>query len=137
MSFRDDVSPAEPSAFLRALVGSSADRARAVRDAVEDPEEDLETPLDSTEENAESASGDLSDATFGEFEVLSAAPDPTTPGSSTSPVGHSPGPTRTTRPPPPSGTSPTRHGRSGPPASSSRRSTSGPISSRSLGPSSR
>ena len=83
MEFRDDVadvlgdavSPAEPSAFLRALVDHAGDRARAVRDAVDEPDDDLETLLDSTEENADEVSDGLSDATFGEFDVLSAALD--------------------------------------------------------------
>ena len=83
MAFRDDVadvlgdsvSPAEPSAFLRALVDHAGDRARAVRDAVDEPDDDLETLLDSTEENADEVSEGLSDATFGEFDVLSAALD--------------------------------------------------------------
>jgi hypothetical protein len=83
MSFRDDVadalgdpvSPAEPSAFLRALVDHAGDRARAVREAVEDLDDDLETLLDSTEGNADEVSEGLSDATFGEFDVLSAALD--------------------------------------------------------------
>jgi len=83
MEFRDDVadvlgdsvSPAEPSAFLRALVDHAGDRARAVRDAVDEPDDDLETLLDSTEENADEVSEGLSDATFGEFDVLSAALD--------------------------------------------------------------
>jgi len=82
MSFREDVaecvgdqvSPAEPSAFLRALVDRSLERVRAVREAVDDPDE-LETLLDSTEENAERVSERLSDATFGEFDVVSAALD--------------------------------------------------------------
>ena len=83
MAFRDDVadalgdsvSPAEPSAFLRALVDHAGDRARAVRDAVDEPDDDLETLLDSTEENADEVSEGLSDGTFGEFDVLSAALD--------------------------------------------------------------
>jgi len=83
MSFREDVaealgeqvSPVEPSAFLRALVDRSAERVRAVRDAVEDPDEELETLLDSTEANAEQVSGQLSDARFGGFGVVSAALD--------------------------------------------------------------
>ena len=83
MSFRDDVadvlddpvSPAEPSAFLRALVDRSADRARAVRDAVGSPDDELETLLDSTEGNAEEVSEGLTDASFGGFDVLSAVLD--------------------------------------------------------------
>jgi hypothetical protein len=83
MSFRDDVadalgdpvSPAEPSAFLRALVDLSADRARAVRDAVDSPDDELRTLLDSTEGNAETVSEGLDGATFGGFDVLSSALD--------------------------------------------------------------
>jgi len=83
MSFREDVagvlgeavSPAEPSAFLRALVDRAGDRAGAVREAVGTPDEDLRTLLDSTEENADRVSAGLADATFGEFDVLSAALD--------------------------------------------------------------
>ena len=65
LEFRDDtadvlgdpVSPAEPSAFPRALVDLAVERARAVRDAVDEPD------------------GELEDATFGEFDVVSAALD--------------------------------------------------------------
>jgi len=82
MEFREDVadvlgdavSPAEPSAFLRALVDRAGDRARAVREAGP-PDDDLRTLLDSTEENADRVSAGLADATFGEFDVLSAALD--------------------------------------------------------------
>ncbi|MEF8841286.1 MAG: hypothetical protein V5A62_06615 [Haloarculaceae archaeon] len=83
MSFRDDVadalgvpvSPAEPSAFLRALVDLSADRTRAVRDAVDSPDDELRALLDSTEGNAETVSEGLDGATFGGFDVLSSALD--------------------------------------------------------------
>jgi hypothetical protein len=83
LSFREDaadaleepVSPAEPSAFLRALVDLSADRARAVRGALSEPDDDLERLLDSTEGNAEQVASELENATFGRFDVLSAALD--------------------------------------------------------------
>jgi hypothetical protein len=71
----DPVSPTEPSAFLLALVDLAADRARAVRDAVDEPDDELETLLDSTEENADQITDELEDATFGEFDVVSAALD--------------------------------------------------------------
>jgi len=83
MAFRDDVaevlgdpvSPAEPSAFLRALVDHVGDRARAVRDAADGTDDELEALLDSTEGNADRVSAGLDDATFGEFDVLSVALD--------------------------------------------------------------
>ncbi len=83
LEFRDDtadalgdpVSPAEPSAFLLALVELAAERARAVREVVDEPDDELETLLDSTEENADQITDELDDATFGQFDVVSAALD--------------------------------------------------------------
>jgi hypothetical protein len=80
MSFRDDVAsllgstpPAEPSAFLRALIEEIADRAAAVQSS--GPPEDLETMLDSTARNAETVAKRLDGATFGEFDVVRSALD--------------------------------------------------------------
>jgi hypothetical protein len=82
MAFRDDVHdmlgetpPAEPSAFLRAMVETTADRARAVRDTVSDPSDELERLLDSTEGNADAVTDRLEGTTFGEFDVVRAALD--------------------------------------------------------------
>jgi hypothetical protein len=82
MAFRDDVRdllgetpPAEPSAFLRSMVSTTAERARAVREAATDPSDELEGLLDSTEENARSVTDRLEGATFGEFDVVRAALD--------------------------------------------------------------
>ncbi|MCY4730054.1 hypothetical protein KY092_05725 [Natronomonas gomsonensis] len=80
MSFRDDVAellgetpPAEPSAFLRALIEEIADRAEAVRSS--DPPDDLEAMLDSTTRNADTVADRLDGATFGEFDVVRSALD--------------------------------------------------------------
>ncbi|MFC7226474.1 hypothetical protein N0B31_03590 [Salinirubellus salinus] len=82
MAFRDDVRdllgetpPAEPSAFLRAMVDATADRARAVRDTVTDPSDELARLLDSTEENADTVTDRLEGTTFGEFDVVRTALD--------------------------------------------------------------
>ena len=82
MGFREDVRdllgetpPAEPSAFLRAMVGATADRAEAVREATSDPSDELERLLDSTRGNAESVTDRLEGTTFGEFDVVRAALD--------------------------------------------------------------
>ncbi len=84
MAFRADVadavgvavSPAEPSAFLRALVDTAADRADAVRAALDDPAEDeLDAYLSSVTENAGVVSDHLVGADFGTFDVLRAALD--------------------------------------------------------------
>ena len=80
MSFREDVAelvgetpPAEPSAFLRAMIEETADRAEAVRET--DPGDDLEVVLDGTVENAEAVADRLEGAAFGEFEVVRSALD--------------------------------------------------------------
>jgi hypothetical protein len=84
MTFRADVadvvgvavSPAEPSAFLRALVDAAAERANAVRATLDDPaDEALETYLSSVTDNAAAASEGLAGAEFGTFDVLRAALD--------------------------------------------------------------
>ncbi|MEF8774349.1 MAG: hypothetical protein V5A37_06495 [Halobacteriales archaeon] len=84
MDFRADVadavgivvSPAEPSAFLRALVDAAAERANAVRAALDDPaDEALDAYLSSVTENAAAASERLAGAEFGTFGVLRPALD--------------------------------------------------------------
>jgi hypothetical protein len=89
MSFRRDVasmidppvSPANPAAFLRALVTETLERAQAVREGVsgEAPDEEtasaIETLVDNVEANATGVRAQLDDAEFGTFEVLSAALD--------------------------------------------------------------
>ena len=74
----DPVSPTEPSAFLRALVGATEQRAEAVASAVEDVDDaDLRERVtefvDAIRENSEGVRSDLEGARFGEFEVISAA----------------------------------------------------------------
>ncbi|MCU4716571.1 hypothetical protein [Halapricum hydrolyticum] len=87
MSFRQDVaqvidtgvSPAEPSAFLRALVTGTRDRAAAVDDALaasdldSDANDRVTSYLDGVIENADSVINQLEGATFGEFDVVRAA----------------------------------------------------------------
>ena len=86
MSFRRDVedviqesvSPAQPSAFLRSLVKLTRRRAEAVQDAVDDIDDDdlskqVETFVDSLEENAEAVASNLEGAQFGEFDVVFSA----------------------------------------------------------------
>ena len=80
MSFRDDVAdllgetpPAEPSAFLRAMVEETAERADTARSS--DPPDDLEEMLESTVRNAEAVVDRLEGATFGEFDVVRSALD--------------------------------------------------------------
>ena len=74
-----DISPAEPSAFLRSLVLATDEQARAVRDTIDtealDEELDdlLSRYLDSITGNAETVSDQLEGANFGEFDVLKAA----------------------------------------------------------------
>ncbi len=81
MSFRDDVAdllgetpPAEPSAFLRALVQETADRARAVGDAAGDDDEVAQL-VDSTTGNASTVEESLEGMTFGQFAVVRVALD--------------------------------------------------------------
>ncbi|QSG11201.1 putative membrane protein [Halapricum desulfuricans] len=85
LSFRRDVadavdtavSPAEPSAFLRALVGATRDRSEAIDDAIADLEPDARdrvmSYLDAVIENADGVIEQLDGATFGEFDVVRAA----------------------------------------------------------------
>ena len=87
MDFRDDVAdavgmpvtPADPSAFLRALVDETGDRARDIEATVdidtlgEDLTELLSMYLDSVTGNADAVTEQLDGATFGEFDVLKAA----------------------------------------------------------------
>ncbi|GAB3689750.1 hypothetical protein GCM10028857_25460 [Salinarchaeum chitinilyticum] len=86
LDFRDDVaddldepvSPPEPSAFLEALLGATADRAQELRDAtadVEDPDarETVESFTDGLIENAETVQEGLDGAQFGTFGVVQAA----------------------------------------------------------------
>ncbi|NHN41430.1 hypothetical protein G9C85_07235 [Halorubellus sp. JP-L1] len=89
LSFRRDaeevlepaVAPTEPSAFLRALVEASADRADALVAAVEDAnasaafDDAVSEYASSVTENANAVASDLEDAEFGTFDVLSAALD--------------------------------------------------------------
>jgi hypothetical protein len=86
MAFRDDaadvvdasVAPAQPAQFLRAFVQVAGDRARDLRAAAPADAplaDDVDRLTDSLVENAERVSTDLEGATFGEFEVVSAALD--------------------------------------------------------------
>jgi len=74
-----DVSPAEPSAFLRVLVTETRDRAVAVDDALAngdlepDVRDRVTSYLDAVIENADSVIEQLDGATFGEFDVIRAA----------------------------------------------------------------
>lgn len=74
------VSPSKPSGFLRELVETSARRAKAMKAAIsendnDDLREDIGTYADDLIDNAETASDELGDATFGTFDVLNAALD--------------------------------------------------------------
>ncbi|GAB7012055.1 hypothetical protein [Halolamina salina] len=76
----DPVSPTEPSAFLRALVNATEQRADEVSTAVEELEDDdlrerVTEFVDAIRENSEGVRSDLQGARFGEFEVISAALD--------------------------------------------------------------
>ncbi|WP_313694402.1 hypothetical protein [Halorarum halobium] len=88
MAFREDVagvidapvSPARPAQFLRALVQVTGQRAEAFRAAVhgsvdESVASDVDELTDSITDNAEEVAGELDGATFGEFDVISAALD--------------------------------------------------------------
>ncbi|WP_136687505.1 hypothetical protein [Halorhabdus amylolytica] len=95
MAFREDVadavgapvSPSRPAQFLRALVQTSGDRARDLREAVgvdtatgaSTPDEHLRAAVeDLTEsliENADEVASGLDDARFGEFDVIASALD--------------------------------------------------------------
>jgi len=89
MAFREDVadtigtdvSPAEPSAFLRSLVRTTGERADDLSatleaDSLSEELEDLlSTYLDSVSGNADTVADQLDGANFGEFDVLKAALD--------------------------------------------------------------
>ncbi|MFC7009660.1 hypothetical protein [Halalkalicoccus salilacus] len=87
MSFRGDVeqlledsSPAEPAAFLRALIDTSRTTAEALQEEVADHsndelEEQVETLVDNIVTNAETVSDEIEDRTFGEYAVVKAALD--------------------------------------------------------------
>jgi hypothetical protein len=92
MSFREDVAsvtddavvPAEPAAFLRALVLATADRAQTVADGIETEQTqsddtsaaaEIERLADTVEQNAMTVGDRLADAQFGTFDLLSAALD--------------------------------------------------------------
>ena len=77
MTFREDVGdvigetpPAEPSAFLCALIEAIADRARAVGETVDGGDEDARHLVDATTGNADAVLDRLDGAEFGEFEVV-------------------------------------------------------------------
>mgnify|MGYP006281764133 CR=1 FL=1 len=86
-SFRTDVaevldqpvSPTEPSAFLRALVGAAQRRAEDVESAVEDLDEEVAERLTEytrgVQENSQGVRESLDGANFGEFDVIRAALD--------------------------------------------------------------
>ena len=75
----ESVSPAEPSAFLRALVQETERRASAVESAAGDLDDDVADRIaeftSGVRENAEEVRADLDGARFGEFEVIRAALD--------------------------------------------------------------
>jgi len=85
MEFREDVediletpvSPADPSAFLRALVEVTGERAEAVRDRLDTDDDTLRDYVDelvsSTTGNAQQVSDSLEGEKFGRYSVLSAA----------------------------------------------------------------
>jgi hypothetical protein len=87
MDFRDYTeeltgapSPADPSAFLRALILESKDRAEALRESVADNDnDDLRGEIgeftNSLTENADTVSNELEDQSFGTYTVLSGALD--------------------------------------------------------------
>jgi len=76
----EPVSPARPSAFVRALVAFTDRRAGDLREAVGDVEDEalrerVEAYAERVEENADAVSASLEGAQFGEFDVVSAALD--------------------------------------------------------------
>jgi hypothetical protein len=87
MSFRADVeqifdesSPAEPAAFLRALIDNSKDAAESLREEVaghsnDEIEEQVDQLVDNIVTNAEVVSDEIEDRTFGEYAVVKAALD--------------------------------------------------------------
>ena len=77
IDYREDVGdllgetpPAEPSAFLCALIEAIGDRARAVKAAAGDDDEPVQRVVDSTVENADAVVERLEGADFGEFDVV-------------------------------------------------------------------
>ncbi|AEN05673.1 hypothetical protein Halar_1973 [halophilic archaeon DL31] len=75
-----DVSPAEPSSFLGALIGATERRADELEDAVDTSADAavvdrVTTLVDRIRENGEQARAGLDGATFGEFEVIQSALD--------------------------------------------------------------
>jgi hypothetical protein len=87
MRFRSDaedllessISPPEPAAFVRALIDLVRERAASLEASVESRDDDLHekvaTLSSNVEENAEAVTGQLEDAQFGTFDVVSAALD--------------------------------------------------------------
>lgn len=87
MSFQGDVeqifeesSPAEPAAFLRALIDNSKTTAESLREEVagapnDELEDQVETLVDNIVTNAETVSDEIEDRTFGEYRVVKAALD--------------------------------------------------------------
>jgi hypothetical protein len=87
MQFRSDVadavgtavSPAEPSSFLRSLVGATRDQAESLRESLDGSDLDsglrdlVTTYIDSVIENADTVNDQLEGASFGEFDVVKAA----------------------------------------------------------------
>jgi uncharacterized membrane protein len=71
----EDVSPVEPSAFLRALVAATRERAAALDDALSDPPEAVAAYLDTVRGNADAVTERLDGARFGEFDVVRAVLD--------------------------------------------------------------
>ena len=87
MSFRADAettldasSPAEPAAFLRALIDNSKDTAESFREEVaghsnDEMEEKVDTLVDNIVSNADVVSDEIENRTFGEYAVVKAALD--------------------------------------------------------------
>jgi hypothetical protein len=76
----DPVAPAEPSAFLRAMVTAAGDRADRLRDAVDEESDDearqgVRDLADGVATAADQAADALSGATFGRYDVVAAALD--------------------------------------------------------------
>ncbi|MDH5020526.1 hypothetical protein [Halobacterium rubrum] len=74
----DEPAPVDPSAFLRKLVTETEDRAKALRDAVSDNDDDelreeVAEFTDSVTGNADEVGDQLTGATFGTFDVVFAA----------------------------------------------------------------
>jgi hypothetical protein len=76
----DPVAPAEPSAFLRAMVTAAGDQADRLRDVIDDDADDeasrgVRDLADGVDTAAQRASDSLAGATFGRFTVVNAALD--------------------------------------------------------------